>query len=115
MTDFDPTTNLIQYAFLGESARNSLKNWPWGWEFYSFRQGGWKRLDQAAWCEDVVYRGKPKPVVTSQWINVYPNSPCSGLHASRKSADNSSLGSARIAVIRIDTCNGASTAELEDV
>ena len=115
MTDFDPTTNLIQYAFLGESARNSLRNWPWGWEFYSFRQGGWKRLDQAAWCEDVVYRGRPKPVVTSEWFNVYPQGVVPATHYTREKADASADTVPRIAVLRIDTCNGVSTAELEDV
>lgn len=112
MSDFDPKTNLIQFAFLGESARNSLRNWPWGWEFYSFRQGGWKRLDQAAWCEDVVYRGKPAPVVTSVWFNVYQLK--TDVFNSRRDADLLSNPD-RIAVLRIDTCNGVSTAELEDV
>lgn len=114
MSDFDPTTNLIQYAFLGESARNSLRNWPWGWEFYSFRQGGWKRLDQAAWCEDVVYRGRPKPVVTSVWLNVYPSN-ASLPYKSRALSNSTPCSDLRIAVLRIDTCNGVSTAELEDV
>ena len=115
MSDFDPTKNLIQYAFLEESARNSLRNWPWGWEYYSFRWGGWKDLDQAAWIDEVVYRGKPAPVVTSEWFNVYPHGPFPLAHSSRKSADEPDSSNRRIAVLRIDTCEGVSTAHLEEV
>jgi hypothetical protein len=114
MTYFDPTKNLIQYTFLNECDKNSLRNWPWGWEFYSFRQGKWMSLDKAAWCEDVVYRGKPKPVVTSVWHNVYSGGPKVCGRSTRKCADDFANGE-RIAVLRIDTCNGVSTAHLEDV
>lgn len=112
MTDFDPTTNRVPFGLLSEDEQIALSRWPHGWEIW--RRDEWHKI-MPRWNSFHVYRGKPAPVVTSQWINVYPNSPCSGLHASRKSADNSSLGSARIAVLRIDTCNGVSTAHLEEV
>jgi hypothetical protein len=104
--------NLIQYAFLGESARNSLRNWPWGWRFYSFRQGKWKDLDHVAWCDEIVYRGLPKALVTSEWFNIYPRGPIPQAHSTRKKADDIA-GVDRIVVMRIDTCNGVSTADFE--
>jgi hypothetical protein len=114
MTDFDPTTNLIQYAFLNEDSRKSLKNWPWGWEFYSFRQGGWSSVVRSAWCDEIVYRGKPAPAVKSMWCNIYPKGTTGLFTDSRKETD-SYAEPHRIAVLRIDTCNGVSTAHLEDV
>lgn len=112
MSEFDPITNLIQYAFLEESARNSLRNWPYGVEFYSFRWGKWMPLEQAAWCDDMVYRGLPKPVVTSEWFNIYPRGPSPRAYSTRKIADDIA-GVDRIVVMRIDTCNGVSTADFE--
>lgn len=109
MSDFDPTKNLLQYVFLNECEKNALRNWPWGWEFYSFRQGRWSSLDKAAWIEDCVYRGKPKPVVVSRYCNIEPQH---GEYTSRHFADLVASPE-RIAVLRIDTCNGVSTAHLE--
>ena len=112
MSDFDPTKNLIPYVFLNDWEKHSLKNWPWGWEFYSFRQGRWSNLDRSAWCDEIVYRGKPKPVVTSLWFNVYPTNVYGNPYKSREIADHNA-GQNRIDVLRIDTCNGVSTAHLE--
>lgn len=114
MSDFDPTKNLIPYVFLWESEKNSLKNWPWGIQFYSFKSGRWKSLDHAAWCDEIVYRGLPKPVVTSVWFNVYPRGPIPQAYSTRKRADDIA-GVDRIVVMRIDTCNGVSTADFEGV
>lgn len=112
MSDFDPTKNLLQYLFLNECEKNSMKNWPWGWEFYSFRWGKWIPLDKAAWCDGMVYRGLPKPVVTSQWFNIYPQGPIPFPYLTRERADYIA-GKDRISVLRIDTCNGVSTADFE--
>lgn len=114
MSDFDPTKNLIPYVFLNEWERHCIKNWPHGLEFYSFRQGKWCSLDKAGWIDEVVYRGKPKPVVVSNWFNVYPRGPIPQAYSTRKRADDIA-GKDRIAVMRIDTCNGVSTAHLEEV
>lgn len=110
---FDPTTNRIPFGLLSKDERTALMDWPHGFEFW-WEEDGWDHVIPC-WENDTVYRGKPKPVVTSRWINVYPKSAPSGLHASRKSADSAASGSSRIAVLRIDTCNGVSTAHLEEV
>ena len=114
MTDFDPTENLTPFGLLAGGKRGVLKAWPHGWEFYSFRQGKWKPLDQAAWCDEIVYRGKPAPVVTSVWRNIYSDGSADRQISSREIADQGA-GKLRIAVLRIDTCDGVSTAHLEVV
>ena len=113
MSDFDPTTNRVPFGLLSEDEQTALMHWPNGWEFYSFRKGKWGFLEQAAWIEDFVYRGKPEPVVTSVW---YPIGHWDTLtaHASRKEAEDYCQG-VTIAVLRIDTCNGVSTAHLESI
>lgn len=117
MSYFYPTTNRAQFGLLSEDEQTALKNWPHGWEFYSFHHDNWKNLDNAAWSKTVVYRGKPAPVVTSVWSNVHPKHVTPYTYGSRAAADrvSSSPDCTRIAVLRIDTCNGVSTAELEDV
>lgn len=112
VNDFDPTTNRIQFGLLNESEQKALKAWPHGWEYNNnSRQKGWFEATYPAWHEDVVYRGKPAPVVVSRYLNLE-------LHqdgfTSRSFAD-SVAGPNRIAVVRIDTCNGVSTAHLEEV
>jgi hypothetical protein len=113
MTDkFDPTTNRIAFQLLTDEERGVLKSWPHGIEYYSF--GQWVSCSAPPlWSSDVAYRGKPAPVVTSRWMNVYPNSHVYKYN-SRVAAD-SRASSHRIAVLRIDTCNGVSTAHLEEL
>lgn len=113
MTEFDPAKNMIQYAFLGESERNSLRNWPWGWDYYSFHQRRWLPLDKPFWCDETVYRGLPKLVVTSEWFNIYPQGAFPHTHLTRENADEADCFNRRIAVLRIDACNGVKTAHLE--
>jgi hypothetical protein len=110
---FDPTTNRIAFQLLTDEERGVLKSWPHGLEYYRF--GTWVSCGAAPmWYSDTVYRGKPAPVVTSKWFNVYSDGHTTLPHDSfylaniHKKAD-------RIAVLRIDTCNSVSTAHLEEL
>jgi hypothetical protein len=111
---FDPTTNQIAFGLLTQEDRNVLRSWPHGIECYLF--GTWVSCAAPTlWSSDVVFRGKPAPVVTSKWFNVYPNRTLGVNWRSRKQADGCSKARGRIAVLRIDTCDGVSTAHLEEV
>jgi hypothetical protein len=113
MNDYDPKTNLVPFDLMNEAAKGFLKDWPHGWEYYSFFHRKWLPKEYNQWCDEIVYRGKPKPVVVSEWFNVYPEHPSQNAHSTRERADiDCTLD--RIAVMRIDTCNGVSTAHLED-
>ena len=105
-----PTTNRIQTMHLTPEERYALGAWPHGWELFSV-QGFWKDCKKPEWIADVVYRGKPPLVVTSQWFNRY-NGGMSVPHWTRERADQYAKPN-RIDVLRIDTCNGVSTAHLE--
>jgi len=104
-----PTTNRVQTMHLTPEERAALEAWPHGWEFFYF--GSWNNVDSPGWARDSVYRGKPAPVVTSVWFNRYPGK-MRGPYNSREVADfGATFG--RLDVLRIDTCNGVSTAHLE--
>jgi hypothetical protein len=114
MTDkFDPTTNRVPFELLTDEEKKILMNWPHGFEFFS-RDGAWSDVIPH-WLPRDVYRGKPAPVVTSKWLNIYPNGLGVINWGSRKQADSCPKSGDRIAVLRIDTCNGVSTAHLEEV
>jgi hypothetical protein len=104
---FDPTTNRIQTVHLTPEERAALEAWPHGWEYYDEE---WHNINPS-WASFRVYRGKPAPVVTSIWFNVYKNS-MSIPYGSRAYADLHAFKD-RIDVLRIETCNGVSTAHLE--
>jgi hypothetical protein len=104
-----PTTNLIQTDLLTREQREALKAWPHGYKFYT--SGVWVSCFLDWSMNDAVYRGKPVPVVTSKWFNVYPDL-MDFPYYSREVAD-SSASERRINVLRIDTYNGVSTAHLE--
>jgi hypothetical protein len=109
-TEFDPTTNRIAFKLLTDEERGVLKSWPHGIEYYGF--GTWLTCSAPPlWSSDVAYRGKPAPVVTSRWMNVYPDQFC---HSSAGCADKGS-GSTRIALLRLDICNGVRTVHLEEL
>lgn len=121
--DFDPTTNRIPFGLLSEDEQTALIHWPHGIKFWW--NGVWCQ-SASCWESDTVYRGKPAPVVTSEWFNVYPHQVTNGNHLTRKEAKlgsynvsrneaNRSADPHRIAVLRIDTCNGVSTAHLEEI
>lgn len=112
MADFDVTTNRIPFNLLTEDEQVALKSWPHGWEFY-FTVNAWAKIDPQ-WIGSTVYRGLPKPVVTSVWQNLYADGSHAVLHPTRKLAD-AKCSPYRIAVLRIDTCNGVSTGHLEGV
>ena len=110
-----PTTNLIQTELLTPEQRAALKAWPHGYERYYGDYGVWDNATPT-WRDDVVYRGKPAPVVTSVWFNVYRSPVAMSLVSTQcKSREDADLYAAkyRIDVLRIDTCNGVSTAHLE--
>ena len=109
--DFDPTTNRIPFDLLTEDERVALQSWPHGFAHHSMN--GWLEIIPT-WLGNTVYRGKPAPVVTSNWFNVYPYGVFDRPYLSREKADDAA-SKPRIAVLRIDTCNGVSTAHLEDV
>jgi hypothetical protein len=111
MSDFDPTTNRIQFGMLTDEEQKAMKSWPHGWECHSLRH--WHEIDGTEFYGGVIYRGKPAPVVTSTWFNVYPYGPSRADNSTRKSADEN-CSPHRIAVLRIDTCNGVQ-AHLEEV
>jgi len=111
---FNPTTNRIPFDLLDEDEQRTLINWPHGWEYFSRCPSGWKLCSSPEWTKVAVYRGLPAPVVTSVWQNLYADGSYAILHPTRKLADTK-CSPYRIAVLRIDTCNGVSTAHLEDV
>jgi hypothetical protein len=112
MTDFDPTTNRIQFVLLTEDEQAALKSWPHGWEYYSRWPRCWDLCISPEWAKEAVYRGLSKPVVTSVWQNLYADGSHAVFYPTRKTAD-ARCNPYRIAVLRIDTCNGVSTAHLE--
>lgn len=117
--DFDPTTNRVQFGLLSVGEQTALRHWPHGWE-YHILYDEFKWVDEwtsctPSWETYTVYRGKPKPVVTSEWFNVYPQGVSPATHYTRRKADASADIVPRIAVLRIDTCNGVSTAHLEQL
>ena len=104
-----PTTNRIQFCHLTPEERAALEAWPHGWEFFYFES--WNNVDNPEWARNSVYRGKPAPVVTSVWFNRYRDT-MAGPYRTQEDADAAAWTS-RIDVLRIDTCNGVSTAHLE--
>ncbi len=113
MSDFDPTKNCTPFGLLSKDEQSALFDWTHGWEFYHW-EGKWDTIGDPSWSATAVYRGKPAPVVTSAWWNVYPSGSVLTAFPTRKMADDNA-GKNRIAVLRIDTCSGVSTAHLEDV
>ena len=109
---FDPTTNRVPWYLLADEERTIIKGWQHGWEIS--HNGSWLNTPQPGWYDTIVYRGKPKPAVTSTWQNVYPNSVSITRYNSRVEAD-AVVYQDRIAVLRRDTVNGVTTAHLEDV
>lgn len=112
MSEFNPTTNRIQFGMMTPEEQAELREWPHDWEYYLLNE--WRFIVTPSWEWGVVYRGKPAPVVKSAWWNVYPSGSVLTAYPTRKMADDNA-GKNRIAVLRIDTCNGVSTAHLEDV
>jgi hypothetical protein len=103
-----PTTNLIQTELLTSEQLAALKAWQHGVEFYL--KGEWIECNPN-WLSNYVYRGKPEVVVKSEWFNCYKGM-IALPYESRLDADLNA-DPERINVIRIDTCNGVSTAYLE--
>jgi hypothetical protein len=113
---FDPTTNRAPWGLLTEQERNVLTEWPHGIEFFGgARAQGWFDTNTTTWNSNTVYRGKPAPVVTSKWFNIYPDGTLGTNWGNRKQADGCPKARVRIAVLRIDTYEGVSTAHLEEL
>ena len=113
MTEFDPTTNRVPFYLLTIWEQPAMKAWPHGWEYFS--SVGWEEIADPFWFQSTVYRGKPAPVVVSIWFNTYPVGVVNVTHTTREKADKAADDDARIAVLRIDTCDGVSKPHLEDV
>ena len=111
---FDPTTNRVPFMLLTEVEQEELKAWPHGWQYFDIGLKDWDATDQPAWFPNTAYRGKPAPVVTSKWFNVYPYGPSRAYHPTRELAERFAYED-RTAVLRIDTCNGVLTAHLEEI
>jgi len=105
-----PTTNRIQTQHLKPEERAALEAWPHGVEYFAF--GSWNNVDSPGWFRDTVYRGKPAPVVTSVWFNIFIYA-VSPPYKSREEANSDRASEFRTAVLRNDTCNGVTTAHLE--
>lgn len=103
-----PTTNRIQTVHLTPEERAALEAWPHGIEFYDL--GAWSDCKKPIWHGEEVYRGKTPTVVTSVWFN-QTRYDMYGPYNSRHDADIAAPSN-RIDVLRIDTCNGVSTAYL---
>jgi hypothetical protein len=113
MSDFDPTTNCIPFGMLSKNEQLALQGWPHGWELYGI--DGWSDAPLPCWMNYWTYRGKPAPVVTSRWFNIFHLGPRSHPYPTLESTNKACGADCRIAVLRIDTCNGVSTAHLEDI
>lgn len=116
MTNFDPTTNRIQFGLLTPEEQKVLREWPHAWEWlWSGGQGPaeWETTSDPLWVRRTVYRGKPAPVTTSVWVNFYDHQLLGGPCKSRQEADKAQ-GINRLAVLRIDTCNGVSKVTVEE-
>ena len=105
-----PTTNRIQFCHLTKEEQDALESWPQGLQYFN-ESIGWTDCISTYWVNHCVYRGKPALVVTSVWFN-HHNDGMSGPYRTREWADQCSA-CGRIDVLRIDTCNGVSTAHLE--
>lgn len=111
MSEFDPTTNRIPFGLLSEDEQTALTHWPHDWDYY-FRDE-WRFIVTPSWENNIVYRGRLAPVVTSVWRNIYSDGSADRPISSREVADKVA-GKLRITVLRIDTCNGVSKAHLEE-
>lgn len=113
MSNFDPTTNRIPFGLMTDDEKKVLKEWPHGFDVRS-PSTSWMchSSPTPTWSTALVYRGKPAPVVTSVWRNIERRGKFVISHSSRSEADFLADDD-RIAVLRIDTCNGVSTAHLE--
>jgi hypothetical protein len=107
--NWHPTTNLVQTDLLTREQREALKAWPHGYKFYT--SGVWVSCFLDWSMNDAVYRGKPVPVVTSKWFNLYPDRAEGPYETEGAAYLCASAGT--INIIRIDNCNGVSTALLE--
>jgi hypothetical protein len=113
---FDPTTNRIIYGLLTEEEQEVLSSWEGGLEFYSC---GWHNKPDRCFHFGSVYRTKPLGVIAQVWYNIYSEG---GLihdfsrdYRTRDLADeNARNRPPRVAVLRVDTCNGVTTVHLED-
>lgn len=108
---FGPTTNRVPTKLLTEEEKQALMAWPHGWEACSV--GPWADAEKPDWGIWIVYRGKPGPVVESMWYNVYPHI-IGSQDKSREDADRFA-DEDRIAVLRVDTCNGKRTYTEEEI
>lgn len=112
VNDFDPTTNRISFALLTDEERITLKAWPHGFQCHINR---WIDVDPN-WSRDVVYRGKPAPVVKTRWVTVYVTGKTGSSYLSKADAlDMTKDAKGLIGILRIDVCNGVPTFTFEPI
>jgi hypothetical protein len=67
---FDVATNRIPFGLLTPKEQAALQAWPHGVEYYRSQHGLWVNC-VPFWNDNIVYRGKPTPKVTSYGFNIY--------------------------------------------
>lgn len=111
--NFDPTTNRISFALLTDEERITLKAWPHGFQCHINK---WIDVDPN-WSRDIVYRGKPAPVVKTKWVTVYGHGALGLSYPSREGALDMSFRNVcdSIGIVRVDVCNGVPTFTFEPI
>jgi hypothetical protein len=112
MTDFDPTTNRVQFGMLTHDEQLALQEWPHGWEFYDY--GGWSTTPSPYWENYTAYRGKPKPpVVVTTWTPIYATGATGFAYESLERARLVGNESGRtVGVMRLDITDGVPQAKI---
>lgn len=100
MSDFDPTKNRTPTGLLTLDEKSKLMSWPHGWQSYS--ENKWEDIKNPLWWIDVVYRGKPAPIVHHTYTNVYKGgrtgSPFSSLSEALENASEGRIKTIHITI-----------------
>lgn len=112
MSDFDPTTNRIPFGLLSEDEQTALTHWPHGFEFWW--EDKWDHVIPC-WENDTVYRGKPKPVVTTTWSPIYSNGRVGFNYHSHEEAVDAANSELLVGILRLDITNGVALTTIEEL
>lgn len=104
MQTFDPTTNRIPFGLLTPEEQKTLQAWQHGWEFY-YDNNFWRYVEDPSWIEEVIYRGKPAPIVHHTYVKVFESGKI-GLPWKTLSQLKASSAGKPIAILHIETVNG---------
>jgi hypothetical protein len=114
--NFDVTTNRIPFGLLTPEEQATLKAWPHGVEYYRFWQDLWADCDPI-WDDNIVYRGKPAPKVTSYWFNIYDGYRVGQIWTNQAGAASALVGTRvqnNSVTMRMQICNGEVTVTKEE-